>query len=378
MKLRTISIGFNLKLPIQESQLSKISNLIIDSKNEFEKNGYFVQTVRAVTQPWEQYYRSKPQVLKIVNRLEEFTHENDIDYFSVGTTTSPERIPLVYDILKSTTNGFCSVMVSDDKEIHFKNAREAAKIIKKLTGVEKFGFANLRFAALFNIKPDCPFFPASYHRGSTSLAVGTENSDLVYKSFSQAKKLEKAQKVLEKRLTDEYNKLEKIGERFCKKNKIRYKGIDVSIATSIEPNESVAYAFEKLGLGRFGDVGTLAIARMVTETLKKTKIKKCGYSGLMLPVCEDYGLAKRNDEGSYDLTNLLLYSAVCGTGLDTIPLPGNVSEKKLYALLLDIASLSIKVNKPLSARLMPFPGKKAREMTTYEFEYFVNTRTMKL
>jgi uncharacterized protein (UPF0210 family) len=98
----------------------------------------------------------------------------------------------------------------------------------------------------------------------------------------------------------------------------------------------------------------------------------------MLPVCEDFGLAKRNDEGTFDLTSLLSYSAVCGTGLDTIPLPGNVSEKKLYALLLDIASLSLKLNKPLSARLMPFPGKSAREMTTYDFEYFVNTKTMKL
>jgi len=205
-----------------------------------------------------------------------------------------------------------------------------------------------------------------------------EYSDLVYKAFSQARDLEKAGPALEKIMNTEYKKLESLVKRFCKKEKIRYKGIDVSIATSINPRESVAYAFEKLALGKFGDVGTLAIARLVTETLKKVNIKQCGYSGLMLPVCEDYGLAKRNDEGTFDLTNLLLYSAVCGTGLDTIPLPGNVSEKRLYALLLDIASLSIKLNKPLSARLMPFPGKKVREMTTYEFEYFVNSKTMKI
>jgi len=96
----------------------------------------------------------------------------------------------------------------------------------------------------------------------------------------------------------------------------------------------------------------------------------------MLPVLEDYGLAKRNIERTYNITDLLLYSAVCGTGLDTIPLPGNVSEKKLYALLLDIASLSIKLNKPLSARLMPIPDKKAGEMTGYKFDYFVNSKIM--
>jgi uncharacterized protein (UPF0210 family) len=378
MKLRTISVGFNLKLPIQDPQLTRISQLINDSRSEFVKSGYFVQTVRAVTQPWEQYGLSKPQLLKIVKTIEDFTRKNNIDYFSVGTTTRSKNIPIVYDIINNSSNGFCSVLVSDDKQINYENARQAAKIIKKLVRVEKYGFANLRFAALFNIKPDCPFFPASYHNGPTSLAIGTENSDLVYKAFSKSGDIENAGPELEKVFNKEYIKLEKVATRFCTKEKIKYKGIDVSIATSINPRESIAYAFEQLGLGKFGDVGTLAIARLVTETLKKVKVKQCGYSGLMLPVCEDYGLAKRNDDGMFDLTNLLSYSAVCGTGLDTIPLPGNVSEKKLYALLLDIASLSIKLNKPLSARLMPFPGKKSREMTNYEFEYFVNSKTMRI
>ena len=98
----------------------------------------------------------------------------------------------------------------------------------------------------------------------------------------------------------------------------------------------------------------------------------------MLPVLEDYGLAKRNAEGAYNLGNLLLYSSVCGTGLDTIPLPGDITEKKLFALLLDIASLSIALDKPLSARLMPIPGKRIGEMTQYQFEYFANSRIMKI
>jgi len=80
----------------------------------------------------------------------------------------------------------------------------------------------------------------------------------------------------------------------------------------------------------------------------------------------------------YNPINLLTYSAVCGTGLVTIPLPGDIAEKKLYALLLDIASLSQKLNKPLSARLMPVPGKKAGEMTEFTFEYFANSKIMDL
>ena len=60
----------------------------------------------------------------------------------------------------------------------------------------------------------------------------------------------------------------------------------------------------------------------------------------MLPVLEDYTLAQRAAQGVLSVKDLLLYSAVCGTGLDTVPLPGDSSQEQLSALLLDVAALS--------------------------------------
>jgi len=378
MKLRTITTGFNLKTPFEEEEFRKIAEFTKNSKEIFEKEGYFVQTIRTTTQPWEEYFESKKQIIKLVKELERATQKYNLGYFNIGTTYSTENIPLIYDIIQSTSSGFCTVLVSDDKQICYNAARQTAKLMRKLSKIKNDGFANLRFAALFNTKPGCPFYPSSYHKGKTSFAIGTENSDLVFKAFSKSKNIETAALHLNNILTEEYKKIEKIAENISKKENIKYGGIDVSISTSVESDESIAYAFEKLGLGKFGEAGTLAIAKILTEILRQLDVKKCGYSGLMLPVLEDEGLAKRNIEGTYNLTDLLLYSAVCGTGLDTIPLPGNVSEKKLYALLLDIASLSIKLNKPLSARLMPIPDKKAGEMTEYKFDYFVNSKIMNI
>ena len=133
---------------------------------------------------------------------------------------------------------------------------------------------------------------------------------------------------------------------------------------------------ESLGLGRFGEPGTLAVAAQITAALKETNLHTCGYCGLMLPVLEDVGLAERNNEGRLRLSTLLSYSAVCGTGLDTIPVAGDVSIEKLTALLCDVAALGWKLGKPLSARLLPIPGKKAGDMTNFDFAYFVNTRVM--
>jgi len=378
MKIRTITTGFSLKLPLKEEQFRKIADFTIRAKKEFEKRGYVVQTTRTSTQPWEEYFQSKKQIVNLTKELENLTKKYGLDYFNIGTTKNSKNIPIIYDILKDISVGFCTVSISDDKEIDFEAAKQTAKLMKNLSIVDPDGLTNLRFAALFNTKAGSPFYPAAYHKGPTSFAIGTENSDLVYKAFSKAKDIQKASSILKKILTVEDKKIEAIAKQISKKEKIKYNGIDVSIATSVKSDESIAYAFEKLGLGKFGEVGTLVVAKVVTDVVKSLDIKKCGYSGLMLPVLEDYGLAMRNKEGTYNLTNLLLYSAVCGTGLDTIPLPGDVSEKKLYALLLDIASLSTKLNKPLSARLMPVPGKKIGEMTKYKFEYFANSKTMEI
>ena len=96
----------------------------------------------------------------------------------------------------------------------------------------------------------------------------------------------------------------------------------------------------------------------------------------MLPVLEDAGLAERNNQGKLSLPQLLTYSAVCGTGLDTIPLARNVSQQQLMGLLADVGALGWKLQKPLSVRLLPIPGKQVGEMTTFDFSYFVNTQIM--
>ena len=72
----------------------------------------------------------------------------------------------------------------------------------------------------------------------------------------------------------------------------------------------------------------------------------------MLPVLEDSVLALRAAEGQLTVSDLLSYSAVCGVGLDTVPLPGDTSEDTLTGILLDVAALATRLNKPLTARLI--------------------------
>ncbi len=155
-------------------------------------------------------------------------------------------------------------------------------------------------------------------------------------------------------------------------------GIDFSLAPYPQAAHSIGTAIEGLGVPSIGEPGSLAAIAILAEALDQAQFKRTGFNGIMLPVMEDTVLAKRALEGRLAISDLLLYSAVCGTGLDTIPLPGEVSEEQLYGILLDLAALAQRLGKPLTARLMPIPGKKGGDATEFDFEYFANSRVMDL
>lgn len=108
----------------------------------------------------------------------------------------------------------------------------------------------------------------------------------------------------------------------------------------------------------------------------------------MLPVCEDGGLAAAADEGRISVASLLHYSAVCGCGLDTVPVPGATSaqpegERRALlgataALLLDVAALAHRLDKPLSVRLLPVPGAAPGQRTAFDSPYLLNCAVLLL
>jgi uncharacterized protein (UPF0210 family) len=134
---------------------------------------------------------------------------------------------------------------------------------------------------------------------------------------------------------------------------------------------------ESLVQNQIGSPGSLSAAYVMTSAVRRVPVKQAGYSGLMLPVLEDSVLAKRWEAGTLNRDMLMSYSSVCSTGLDAIPLPGDVSQKYLENIIADVASLAVKWHKPLSARLLPVAGKHAGERTEFNSPYLENIRIQK-
>jgi uncharacterized protein (UPF0210 family) len=160
-------------------------------------------------------------------------------------------------------------------------------------------------------------------------------------------------------------------QRIAREKQVQFGGVDLSPAPMGE--DSIVPALEMCGGGPLGGPGTLAAVAAVTAALKSTTLPMCGYCGVMLPVLEDAMLGLRWEEGRVNTHQLLLYSAVCGTGLDTIPLAGTTSAEGIARLLLDVATLALRLRKPLAARLFPIPGKKAGERTEFVSPHLINT-----
>jgi uncharacterized protein (UPF0210 family) len=375
MKIRAITAGTNISGKNRTVQIKRAAQVCHELRGMFEKGGFEVQTERITTQSWIEHCRDMlaEQIIKEIQALERIVLANDIGFVSIGTVSGPDYVELIPDIISNVPHVSASILVAGkDHPADHDLIEKSALAMQRISQQTKGGEGNFRFAAIAHCPSDTPFYPAGYHQGRPCYSIALECSDLVNLAFTDTKDIADAEKQLSKILSDHYKKIEKIAQQYEKKTKFVFKGIDASPAPSLVKEESLAFAFEKLGIEYFGASGTMMIAAMVTRVLKSLPVKQCGYSGLMLPVLEDYGLAERYSQGRFTLDSLLAFSAVCGTGLDCVPLPGDVPVSRLAAIITDMASLADKLKKPLSARLFPVPGKKVGERTSFGSPYLVD------
>ena len=376
MKIRTITTG--IPLPFSPYQLQRAAKFNAACQTYFEANGYDVQTTRVSSQIWDE-----TRDVDTILALESDAQALGIEFLNLGTILPGKRhteahIARVADVIAQSEIVFATVtLTTQSGHIASEIAESTAKVIQQIAHRTDAGYGNLRFAALMNCPPNTPFFPAAFwHDTRTNFGIGWQAADLVQQAFTDAPNLEIALQNLKTLMEAEGQKIVALAETFAQEWGIKFMGIDVSPAPL--GDESIAYAMEQQLPGLFGERGTLTVAAGLTQTLRTLALPLCGYSGLMLPVLEDVGLGKRSEAGYFNLDSLLLYSSVCGTGLDTIPLPGDVSTSQLAAILTDVASLSIRLTKPLSVRLFPVPGCSAGDITHFDSPYLTNTRVMQV
>ena len=349
------------------------------AQSEFESKGYEVETIRITTQPLAELVSglSEEQALAFLKNLDDLSATEkfipNIGPALLRDSDEPSTMRLLQRVLSTLPHLNASAIIADEDGIHWTSIRRSAELVKLVAENSPRSQGNFNFAVTAMLKPYTPFYPGSYHNGNgRQFAFGFETANIVRDVFAKDKgNVEAAISDLTAALTKHAKLADSIGNKVAAATGWTYLGLDPT-ATALG-DVSIAGAIEAFTGARFGSSGTLTAARIITTAEKAIPVRQVGYSGLMLPVLEDKLLAQRWAESTYDVDSLLAYSAVCATGLDTVPLPGDISVEQIERIFADIASLAFKWNKPLAGRILPVKGKKAGDRTDFQNPYLFDT-----
>ncbi len=380
--VRALTLGVEGPHPLDQASVQRAAGALRHARAGFEQAGYEVQTVRLSTRPVLADMAGRPpaSAIEYAVRLQGFLDEAGVPFCSLGPVppgagtgaAAEAEAEIMADLIAGNGAVNCSVLVATvDAGLDVPAARAAARTMVRLAGETEEGFGNFNFAAIACVGPGAPFFPAAYHAGPGNLTIALQGASIVAEALEGGAELAEVPGRLKEKLIEHARPAVELAQRLAAELGVVFAGIDLSPAPN--GHDSIAAAMEQAGHGPLGSPGTLSLAAVLTAALKGTGLPTCGYCGLMLPVLEDAVLARRWEEGWLGTDQLLAYSAVCGTGLDTVPLPGDSSVDELTGLICDMATLAVRLKKPLSARLLPVPGKSAGERTSFSSPYIVNT-----
>ena len=375
-KVRAVTGFITVDAKSYPAQFEEAAKFLTQVRETIQAAGYEVQGIRITTQPFPDYTRglSRAEALKLLRGISELAGKQHFAV-SVGPAMlkdndSTEPVEILTEALSKPGNRVSgTIMTAGEDGIHWNAIRQAARLIKTVGERSPRGQGNSSFAAAAMIKPYVPFYPGSWHPvgGPRSFAIGLESANVVMDVFSHERDPRTAAAALTKALAVHARAVEGAAMKATAGSGWTYAGIDPTPAP--RGPVSIGAAIESFTRAPFGSPGSETAAGIITRAVKAVPVKQAGYSGLMLAVLEDDTLLRRWSEGTYGIDSILAYSAVCATGVDTVPLAGDTSEDAIARIIGDVATLAFKWNKPLATRLLPAPGKRVGDMTEFSGIY---------
>ena len=385
----TYSIDFN-KINSKEYQ-EQVADAINSLKVAYKSNGFFVRTYRINIIPIKQNERlDKFLFLKKIKVLNEFAKSIDIRWYNiafdlVGIPTKDVKTicSIAYDIVKNYSSSFINFIVADDKEINSEAAKICSELILNISRLSSNGYDNFRVGISLNPSVYTPFFPFSFAKKDLSFSLAVETADSLITILKNVKEKTIEGKRIDciSTLAPQIKTLDSFSRNLTNENS-HYEGMDISLAPYPDEKVSVIEILKLLGLDEIGANGTLFLTSFLTRILKniiaENNIKSAGFNGVMYSLLEDHLMCKSNNKKLLSLDKIISYSALCGCGLDMVPIPGNILIEELASIVLDVAVLAIQLKKPLGVRVLPIPNKEENEFTTFDMDFLTNTRVMKL
>jgi uncharacterized protein (UPF0210 family) len=145
--------------------------------------------------------------------------------------------------------------------------------------------------------------------------------------------------------------------------------VDLSLAPTPAPGDSVARILEAMGLERIGAHGSTAALALLNDAVKKGGAMASshvgGLSGAFIPVSEDAAMIDAAASGAITFDKLEAMTCVCSVGLDMIAVPGDTPATTIAAIIADEAAIGMINKKTTAVRVIPAPGKKVGDVVSF-------------
>ena len=240
---------------------------------------------------------------------------------------------------------------------------------------DQFGLACAKFVCFANAVEDNPFMAGAFHgvgEPEAALNVGVSGPGVVNYAVSRAEPglpLNELADVIKKLSFKLARAGELVGREAARRLDIPFGIIDLSLAPTPVPGDSVANIIEAMGFEHAGTHGTTAALALLTDAVKKggamASSSVGGMSGAFIPVSEDAGMIEAARVGALSLDKLEAWTSVCSVGIDMVAVPGSTSAETIAAIIADEMAVGVMNNKTTAVRIIPVRGKDVGDMVEF-------------
>ncbi len=328
----------------------------------------------------------KEDFIELAKTLDKAAEELEIDFlagfsalvqkgFSMGEYNLLAAIP---ETLAETKHICSSVNVATTPAgINMDAVRLMGEIIKrtaeKTADRQALGCAKLVVFA--NVPEDNPFIAGAFHGVSEPdvvVNVGISGPGVILRAVREAPD-DMDMAALSDRIRRMAFKItragEFIGKRVADLQGVPFGIVDISLAPTPIPGDSVAGILKAIGLEDVGAAGSTAALALLTDAVKRGGLMASshvgGLSGAFIPVSEDDGMIRAVQRGSISIEKLEAMTSVCSVGLDMVAIPGKTKAETIAGIIADECAIGIMNNKTTGVRIIPVPGKDVGATVDY-------------
>lgn len=400
LDVRTVTLGLSLRDCVSDSvertaarvreKIERVAGRLVSTVNEIgDEVGLRIANKRISITPASiiaENARGREDLLRLARAIDEAAGTVGVDFIGGysalvhkgWTRSESEFLDSIPEALATTERLCSSLNVATTRAgINMDAVGRTGQLIKEMAERtrDRDGLGCAKFVCFANAVEDNPFMAGAFHgigEPEAVINVGVSGPGVVNHAVRHAPSdlpLHELAEIIKKLSFKLARAGELIGREAARRLGIPFGIIDLSLAPTPVPGDSVAGIIEGMGFERAGAPGTTAALALLTDAVKKggamASTSVGGMSGAFIPVSEDANMIEAARVGALTLEKLEAWTSVCSVGIDMVAVPGKTSAETISAIIADEMAVGVMNNKTTAVRIIPVPGKDVGEMVEF-------------